>query len=201
MKKCLTEEKTETGYASIILLIGVCLLVVAAGLVLNAVTGASKENEDAGYRQSKREHQRSQSVKRAKPSTPDFNLKDISGKEVKLSDFKGKVVVVNFWATWCGPCVAEIPSFVKLREQYHGRGLEIIGISLDRDSPERVARFAKKFNMNYPVVMGTQEAVASFGSMDAIPTTFIIDRRGQVHSRHIGLMSFNEAENEILPLL
>jgi peroxiredoxin len=134
-------------------------------------------------------------------AAPEFALKDLSGKQVRLSDYKGKVVVVNFWATWCGPCRLEIPDFVRLREQYHDRGLEIIGISMDEDGSEDVAKSAAAFKINYPVVMGTMETVEAFGPMNAIPTTFIIDRQGRIESRHLGMLLFDEVESAIKPLL
>jgi peroxiredoxin len=132
---------------------------------------------------------------------PDLIVKDLSGKDVKLSDYKGKVVVLNFWATWCGPCRAEIPSFVKLRERYHNKGLEIIGLSLDQDDQNGVAAFAERFKINYTVVFGTPEAVEAYGPMNAIPTTVIIDRRGQMRGRHLGMLSFSEIEDAIKDLI
>lgn len=134
-------------------------------------------------------------------SAPDFNLKDVSGKTVRLADFKGKVLVVNFWATWCGPCRAEIPSLIKLRNLYHDRGLEIIGISLDEDGPEPVAGFAKQFKINYPIVIGSLTDVNAYGPFDSIPTTFIVDRQGKIRSTHLGMVSYGEIEGDIKTLL
>ena len=128
---------------------------------------------------------------------PDLTLKDLSGKDVKISDYKSKVVVLNFWATWCGPCRAEIPSFVKLRDRYHDMGLEIIGVSLDQDDQDGVVTFAERFKISYPVVVGTAEAVEAYGPMNAIPTTVIIDKHGQVRSRHLGMLSFSEIEDAV----
>ncbi len=132
---------------------------------------------------------------------PDFTLKGLSGEDISLSDFTGKVVVVSFWATWCGPCRAEIPSFVKLRDQYHDKGFEIIGISVDGDDTGEVAEFARRFKISYPIVMGTMETIKSYGPINAIPTTFIIDRKGKVHSRYLGMLSFEELESEVKDLL
>jgi peroxiredoxin len=133
---------------------------------------------------------------------PEFALKDLSGKQVKLSDYRGKIVVVNFWATWCAPCRMEIPAFIKLREQYRAKGLEVIGISLDtEDDSEGVATFVSSVRINYPVVVGNKEVVEAFGPINAIPTTFIIDRQGRIKGRHLGMLSFDEVENAIKPLL
>ncbi len=132
---------------------------------------------------------------------PELVLKDISGKAVKLSDHKGKVVVLNFWATWCGPCRAEIPAFVRLREQYEDRGLEIIGVSLDEDATDVVSEFATEHNINYPILIGTPEAAKAYGPIDQIPTTFIVGRQGRVLGRHLGMMSFERIESAITPLL
>ncbi len=131
----------------------------------------------------------------------DFSLKDPSGNEVKLSNYKGQVVVLNFWATWCGPCRAEIPSFIKVREQLHDRGVEVIGVSLDQDDQQGIAEFARRFGINYPVVTGTMETVEAYGGMNAIPTTFFIDRQGRVASRHLGMLSLSEIEGAIKSLL
>lgn len=173
---------------TILTTIGVCVTLVVAITILSVVTGAGKESVI-------------EPATSATPLAQDFDLKDLSGKRVKLSDYKGKVVAVNFWATWCGPCRAEIPDFIKLREQYNSRGLEIIGISLDRGGPQAVANFAERFKINYPVVMGDQKTVDAYGPINAIPTTFVVDRQGRIHSRHLGLVSFNKIENTIKPLL
>lgn len=131
----------------------------------------------------------------------DFELKDLSGKSVKLSDYRGKVVLVSFWATWCGPCQFEVPAFVELQRQYQRRGFEVIGISMDEGSQEEVAEFARQYEINYPVVMGAFARPDGFGKVNALPTTFLIDRNGHVHSRHKGLLGLNEIENELPKLL
>jgi peroxiredoxin len=137
----------------------------------------------------------------SKPA-PDFRLKDLSGKQVKLSDYRGKVVVINFWATWCAPCRSEVPDLVRLRELYHDRGLEVIGISLDdEEDREEVVKFVKSFKVNYPVVMGDLEVFRAYGQIDSIPVTFVIDKRGAIRYHHIGMITFDEVEGQVKSLL
>ena len=132
---------------------------------------------------------------------PSWKLKDVSGAVVSSEQFKGKVVVVDFWATWCPPCRAEIPGYVALQKKYAKDGLVIVGISLDQKGPDVVRKFAEKFGINYPIVMGTPEVQDSFGEMDGIPTTFIIDRSGKIRDRKVGSMPEEEFEAALLPYL
>lgn len=110
-------------------------------------------------------------------------------------------MLVNFWATWCGPCQFEVPVFVKLKRQYQKRRFEVIGISMDEGSQEEVAEFARQYEINYPVVIGAFAKLDGFGTIKALPTSFIIDRDGRIHSRHQGLLGLNEIENELPKLL
>jgi peroxiredoxin len=137
----------------------------------------------------------------AQKTAPAWELKDVNGKTLKSSDFKGKVVVLDFWATWCPPCRAEIPGFVELQKKYSEQGLTIVGISLDEKGPSVVKPFMKKFNINYPVVMGDDKVVEAFGGVESIPTTFVIDRTGKIVSKHVGLAEKSQFEKEIRPLL
>lgn len=132
---------------------------------------------------------------------PNLDLKTLSGRRVRLSDYAGKVVVINFWATWCGPCREEIPAFVRLREQYHDRGLEIIGVSLDEEPEETVSEFVRQLHITYPVAVATLVEVEKYGPIDQIPTTFIVNRQGHIDSRRLGMMSFERIESAIKPLL
>jgi peroxiredoxin len=117
-------------------------------------------------------------------TAPAFTLNDIHGKSVSLADFKGKVVVLDFWATWCPPCRREIPDFVSIQKEYEERGVQIVGIALD-ELP-KVQAFAKDNGMNYPVLMGDDGVVARYGGVEGIPTTFIIDRSGKIVERFEG---------------
>jgi peroxiredoxin len=129
---------------------------------------------------------------KGKPA-PDFALKDLSGNTVHLSDYRGKAVVLNFWATWCPPCKAEMPWFVELQKQYGPQGLAIVGVSLDDDaSPEQIAKFTHKLNVNYTILLGKDDVAKLYGGVDALPTTFYIDRNGTLVDVTMGLPSERE---------
>lgn len=132
-------------------------------------------------------------------SAPGFTLTDLHGSNVSLSDFRGKVVILDFWATWCPPCKREIPDFITLQSQYGPRGLQIVGIALDE--PGKVREFALANGMNYPVLMGTDNVAALYGGIEGIPTTFIVDRNGNIMNRFVGFTSKEEFEAEINKLL
>lgn len=140
-------------------------------------------------------------VSASSKAAPAWELKDVNGKTVKASDFDGKVVILDFWATWCPPCKAEIPGFVELQKQYGDKGLVVIGISLDEQGSAVVKPFMKQFEMNYPVVMGDAKIVQDFGGMEGLPTTFIIDRTGNIVASHVGYAPKETFEKEITPLL
>jgi len=130
-----------------------------------------------------------------------FSLKSSDGTSYELSKYKGKVVVVNFWATWCGPCRKEIPDFIEAYKKYKSKGLEIIGISLDQDGWTKVTPYVKQSNINYPVVLGDEKVVQNYGGFNAIPTTFIVDKNGNIVDQHTGTMSLKQLEAKLKPLL
>lgn len=133
---------------------------------------------------------------------PDFNLKTLDGKTLQLSALKGKVVLLNFWATWCPPCREEIPHFKELYDQYRAKGLEIIGVALDDGGEKDVAPFARQNQINYPLVAaGGQELAQSYGGIRGIPTTFLIDKQGRIAQKYIGSRSKEVFEKEIQALL
>ena len=136
-----------------------------------------------------------------KPAKLDFTLKDMHGVDVHLESFKGKVILLNFWATWCGPCRAEIPSLVELQEQYKD-DLVILGLSVD-DTAEKLLPYAAEFKMNYPVLVGNgrEDVQEAFGPLFGIPVSVIIGRDGVIAKKHSGIATKEQIEREIQTLL
>ena len=125
---------------------------------------------------------------------PGWKLKDLDGREVTADQFKGKVLVVDFWATWCAPCLEEIPGYVGLQKKHRDAGLVIVGVSVDRRGPNHVKQFAKEHGIDYTLVMADDEIADAFGGFDAIPTTFLISRDGRILHRKTGAMPTAEYE-------
>lgn len=137
-------------------------------------------------------------------AAPDWKLKDVNGREVSSDQFKGKVVVVDFWATWCGPCRMEIPGYVKLQKKYANDGLVIVGMSVDQQGPGVVKSFIEKNKVDYQIVMADDDVTTAFGGdegIEAIPTTFLIDRDGKIRDRKVGAEDTAEYERTILKYL
>ena len=136
----------------------------------------------------------------ARKPAPDFSLADASGKQVKLSDTKGKVVLLNFWATWCGGCQTEIPWFIDLNNRYKGAGLNVIGVALDDDGYKSVTPYVKEKKVNYTIVVGPQSLAKQY-AVEAMPVTLLIDREGKIAATHVGLITKAEYQAEIETLL
>jgi len=134
-------------------------------------------------------------------NAPDFTLPQLNGKSLTLSDFKGKVIILNFWATWCPPCRMEIPDFVELFEKYKDEGLVIIGVSLDGGDSRSVKQFSEKYKINYPIVLGNAKVTKDYGGVRAIPATFVINRKGNIKEKYIGYQPRSTFEEEAKKLL
>jgi len=139
-------------------------------------------------------------IEKASPA-PGWELQDLDGKTVRLSDFKGKVVILDFWATWCPPCRAEIPGLIELQKKYQAQGLAIVGVSVDQASSDTVKSFVQEMGMNYPVVLADTKVVTAYGGIAGLPTTFVIDRTGRIVKQHLGFTEKEEIEAEIKSLL
>ncbi len=131
---------------------------------------------------------------------PNITLPDLSGKQVSFSDFKGKVVILDFWATWCGPCVAEIPHFKTLYEKYHDRGLEIVGVSVDVNAAKVVPPFVEEHEIPYTILLGNAGLQRKF-NLRGLPTTYVIDRKGRVVEKLLGYRGIEVFEKLVEPLL
>jgi peroxiredoxin len=167
------------------LLMGTAVIAVAVGVYLFAHT------RWAGHRQ----------IGAAQHAlAPDFSLPNLEGRRLNLSAYRGNVVLLDFWATWCVPCREEIPHFVDLQNKYRDRGLQIIGVSMD-DGPEPVRDFYQRFKMNYPVVMGNARIGELYGGVLGLPIAFVVGRDGRVYSKHIGATDIAIFERELVSLL
>jgi peroxiredoxin len=170
------------------------VVAAAAALVVAACSGAEPDREQA--------KSESRCGANAPAANLAFTLEDLEGRNVRLSDYKGKVLLLDFWATWCGPCRIEIPWFVEMYDKYKARGLEVAGVVV-LDQFSNAGPFARRFKMNYPVLNGDgrDDLEAAFGPLFALPTTFIIGRDGRVCERHVGLTARETFEAAIRRLL
>jgi len=128
---------------------------------------------------------------------PDFMSTDLKGNRVQLSSFKGKAVVVNFWATWCEPCKVEMPWLVDLQKKYGSQGLQVLGIAMDDADDATIQQFSVKMGVNYPVLKGTEAIADLYGGLDGLPATFFVDRSGKIADQVVGLMSKSVIEDAI----
>lgn len=140
-------------------------------------------------------------VLRQEVKAPQLEVTDINGRTVRLSDYKGKVVLINFWATWCPPCRAEMPDLVRLQREHGKEGLQIIGITYPPERRARVRRFARSLKVNYPIILGTREMKARFSSDETLPLTVVINRDGKVSDIISGILLRQEVDEKIKPLL
>ena len=131
-------------------------------------------------------------------AAPEFTLIALDGTEVTLADFKGKVLFLNFWATWCPPCRQEIPGFLEMYDKYKSDGMEILGVSLDRQGPDVVKAFAEKMKITYPLAIANMEIMQAYQPGQYIPATIIIDREGNLHEKHVGYMDKSQVEKMFL---
>jgi peroxiredoxin len=138
-------------------------------------------------------------------SAPDFSLQTLDGKTVRLSDFRGKAVLLNFWATWCEPCKVEMPWFTEMQKQYGPQGLQILGVAMEDTEPSDIQEFTRQMRVDYPILVGREsqrDALAtSYGGVQFLPETFYIDRDGKVMERIFGLKGRGDIENDVKKML
>jgi thiol-disulfide isomerase/thioredoxin len=128
---------------------------------------------------------------------PDFSLESLDGSTMRLSDLRGKAVLLNFWATWCGPCKIEMPWFVDFQKEYASQGLQIVGVAMDDASKDDISKFAKDMGVNYPILIGKDSVGDQYGGVPALPETFVITRDGKIMDKIIGLRGKAEIEDAI----
>ncbi len=182
-------NQSARAYAA--LMIGILLLAAGCGQADDPATTAAG-NSDA------------EAMASALPTlgpAPSWTLPKLDGTTLASSELAGKVVVVDFWATWCPPCREEIPGYVEMQRELEAQGVVVIGVSLDRAGPTVVKQFAERYGINYPLVMGDEDTVQAFGGIEAIPTTFLIDRDGRIRHRKVGMMAREEYEPLVRSLL
>ncbi len=138
----------------------------------------------------------SRSATTARPQAPQFSLVDLDGHPLHLADYRGKVILLDFWATWCVPCETEIPRFIAWQDKYGPQGFQVIGLSMDDDA-QPVRAFSRKFRMNYPVAMANEKVAEAYGGILGLPANFVIDRDGRIYAKHVGTTDLPTLEREI----
>jgi peroxiredoxin len=164
-------------------ILGVCVTLALAGALV--WTGCAKKARRSS----------------AKPA-PEFSLKDASGQTVHLADYRGKVVLLDFWATWCGPCKVEIPWFMEFEKEFKDQGFAVVGVSMDEDGWSAIKPYVQNMKMNYRILLGNDAISTAYGGLDSLPTTLLIDREGGIASTHVGVsMGKEEFKDAIVKLL
>ena len=164
-------------------ILGVCFTLALAGVLV--WTGCAKKARRSS----------------AKPA-PEFSLKDANGQTVRLADYRGKVVLLDFWATWCGPCKIEIPWFMEFEKEFKNQGFAVLGVSMDEDGWSAIKPYVQNMKMNYRVLLGNDAISTAYGGLDSLPTTLLIDREGGIASTHVGVsMGKEEFKDAIVKLL
>lgn len=159
-----------------------------------AVTSCSRSRQAAAV-------ESAEGVSLVSKPAPDFTLTDSTGEAVKLADKKGKVILLNFWATWCGPCKVEIPWFITFQQQYKDQNFEVLGVAFDDDGWTLVKPYIAEHKINYRIMLGNDNLDKAYGGIESLPTTFLIGRDGRIASHHKGLVSKSTYEQEIQRLL
>ena len=184
-----------TKIFSISILIGLAVLIVACNNN-QAQTGSNKTPDKKEIQTSDKQEKKSVITK-----APDFALENNKGETIRLSSFSKKVIILNFWATWCGPCRQEIPDFVNLYKEYNDDGLEIIGVSVDQSGWDAVKPFMERYKINYPVLMYNYQVIMDYGGIQGIPTTFFINRNGEIVEKIVGMRPNSYFEERVKKLL
>ena len=135
------------------------------------------------------------------PMAPEWTLPQVDGSNLTLSEHRGKVIILDFWDTWCPPCKREIPGFIELQKQYGDEGLVVIGAAFGRDGQGAVNQFVKEWGINYPIVLANSQVNRQYGGINSIPTTFVIDREGRARAKHVGYVAKEVFEQQIKALL
>ncbi len=169
---------------------GIIFILVVSGVTI--FNSGNKENVKNNKKE--KESQIKEGVYEGE-TPPDFVLKDLKGEEVSLKRFRGKIVLLNFWATWCPPCRKEIPSMIKLYKRYNDKGLEIIGVNLDRMDKSGVEKFSSEYNITFPILLDPTGKIATLYGITALPATFILDRNGKIQERVAGGKDWSSEEN------
>jgi cytochrome c biogenesis protein CcmG/thiol:disulfide interchange protein DsbE len=170
-------------------------------ILLAIISGIAVTLGSIGWPTKTQPHKPTVKDSKDRKAAPDFELKDATGKLVHLSDYRGKVVLLDFWATWCGPCGIEIPWFTDFQRKYKDRGFTVLGVAMDDNGWKDVKPFVAEKQINYQIVLGDDHTSDMYGDVEALPTTFVIDRDGRIASVHVGLVDKKEFDDAIQKLL